>query len=426
MNFFIALFDYSILNKYFKISYSQRKEKYVHINWGLHSLLIVILLTVSSTNVKIHFIMILFVVVMTSLAYEEILSTKVVLLLIYVLSRMITKYISLEIMGIFWDLHTTGRTQYFRMAVESLLFCVLHFLFISALCRWKSEKNEVLPQKITIALSVLISGSILACCLIKLYSVHTDNYEFLYILFSFMIVYFLTFILFDKFNQIVRLNHEKELLMQNMAIKENYYEEVEENNQQFRKLRHDFKNQLLTLYYLTEKDIEAARESIQAMFAELKVNDDAVTTKNIALHSICSIKFAMAKERGIPVEYKIRIPEKITMDYGEMGVLYGNLLDNAIEACERCAKEDKYLLFTTELLEENLIIYMQNSRAESDIENEAGTTKKHDRKNHGIGLKSIQKIVTRYHGVLKIKEETKYFTVKILLYGVKNVTQEEK
>ena len=44
-------------------------------------------------------------------------------------------------------------------------------------------------------------------------------------------------------------------------------------------------------------------------------------------------------------------------------------------------------------------------------------TTKPDASNHGIGLKSIQKAVEMYNGIMHIDSNENIFTLKILLYG---------
>ena len=64
---------------------------------------------------------------------------------------------------------------------------------------------------------------------------------------------------------------------------------------------------------------------------------------NPIVDSVLRIKFGRAKARGIKVETSIRIPKQMQLDHGDIGVLYGNLVDNAVEACSKVPEGQRFV-----------------------------------------------------------------------------------
>ena len=114
------------------------------------------------------------------------------------------------------------------------------------------------------------------------------------------------------------------------------------------------------------------------------------------------------------VEYKISIPQEIGIKSFDATVLFGNLIENAIEAAEVCQGE-KWL--SVELQYEKGILYVNVKNNYSFLDKKGATymTTKRE-KGHGIGLQSIKRIVSVYRGSMEITDADNVFDVKILLY----------
>ena len=94
-----------------------------------------------------------------------------------------------------------------------------------------------------------------------------------------------------------------------------------------------------------------------------------------------------------------------------MGVILGNLMDNAIEAGEKT--EAPYIVIQIRQINKSLYIAIQN-RMEGKMQGELFTTKK-DKKNHGFGLASVRKTVEKYSGHMQIDRKDGIFVVEIML-----------
>ena len=87
-----------------------------------------------------------------------------------------------------------------------------------------------------------------------------------------------------------------------------------------------------------------------------------------------------------------------------MVILLSNLLDNAIEACEKldCNKVIRLKLVKEK---QQMVLSVQNPVAVPvEIKNNDIQTGKGDKKNHGIGLKNIQMVLDKYGGIGRIRK----------------------
>ena len=104
------------------------------------------------------------------------------------------------------------------------------------------------------------------------------------------------------------------------------------------------------------------------------------------------------------------------MEYGDMGILYGNLLDNAIEACNYVEPDERFIRMKSKIMNGNLILSVVNSKQEK--RNLVLVTTKPDKENHGRGVKSIRKVVDKYDGTIEFEDKGDMFEVTGILYEV--------
>ena len=99
----------------------------------------------------------------------------------------------------------------------------------------------------------------------------------------------------------------------------------------------------------------------------------------------------------------------------DIAVILGNLLDNAIEAVANT--DERWIDIKLRYTKGCLIIEINNSH-DGKLKKIDGRfiSRKTDKKNHGIGLKSVETALKNYDGVMQISYDSIKFTVKALLY----------
>lgn len=108
------------------------------------------------------------------------------------------------------------------------------------------------------------------------------------------------------------------------------------------------------------------------------------------------------------------LPEISGIDYCS---LFGNLLDNAIEAEVSSQIAEPELHVNLELVDNRLSVYVRNRIADSVLkDNPKLLTKKEQSQNHGYGVATVRKNAEKYNGMVDFYEDNGWFIAYVELY----------
>ena len=149
--------------------------------------------------------------------------------------------------------------------------------------------------------------------------------------------------------------------------------------------------------------------------APSNLNRQIITdTGNIGVDAILNSKISLAIHNGIPVDYKATVPKETSVTDIDLCVVIGNLIDNAVESCEKVPKEQQFIRLYIGQFKEQLYISVSNATNETVRKLDAEYIT-HKRGNHGHGLKRINLIVEKYDGFINRKNEAGVFVTEIML-----------
>lgn len=193
-----------------------------------------------------------------------------------------------------------------------------------------------------------------------------------------------------------------------MEMNRKYYEMMEQQHFEIRRLKHDMANHLQVLLGLSEEKREAyIRELIKGhgVFGTLNYCKDS--TVNAVLGS----KEQFLEERKIAFRYKIDIQEELPFEKPDICAMFANALDNAAEAIERegVSEEKRRISLESRFRKGMFVLSVKNPSSVKVVEGKIPNTGKTDRINHGVGLKSIQEAVKRYQGNMELHTEDGIF-----------------
>lgn len=319
--------------------------------------------------------------------------------------------------------HVMGETVYQQYLVAAACALVRGNV-IYLLCRIMSRKELnllKLPKEISGTLALVFALSAANCCFATMLSIETDSIKSkvmcVSIIFSIIITYYFLLYMVERLSIFIRKQHEDELYKEEMRHKEIYYAEAEKRNKYVRDLKHDLNNKLLGLHHLVlSGDMAILAQEIEKFSSELGRIDADSYSENPAVDSVLRIKFGTAKAEGVRVDAMLHLPRQIGMEYGDIGVLYGNLLDNALEACQKVPPEKRFIKLENKYLSGKLILIVSNSK-ESGNNKELKTTKE-DTYSHGRGIASVRRVVEKYDGAVQFTDKGEVFEVSAMLYGV--------
>ena len=130
-------------------------------------------------------------------------------------------------------------------------------------------------------------------------------------------------------------------------------------------------------------------------------------------------KYALAQKDGIQFEARVFIPSVLPFQSGHLAIIFGNLLENALEACKKLPQEQRYIILEATYIKEMLQICIKNSSSEKLKKDNRGRylTTKEDNGRHGIGLASVEQALADYNGELFTKYEHGEFQASAVLYS---------
>lgn len=114
------------------------------------------------------------------------------------------------------------------------------------------------------------------------------------------------------------------------------------------------------------------------------------------------------------VHTEIRI-DNVSLDFVDpidVTTIFGNLLDNAIEAAEKTEGE-KYIYIKVGSRYQMIVIKIENSCGIVKWKNNMPISEKGE--NRGIGLLNVKSSIEKYDGNLKLKQENQKFIAEIFL-----------
>ena len=198
-------------------------------------------------------------------------------------------------------------------------------------------------------------------------------------------------------------------------IMSHQYEEVKEIYLNMRGWRHDYHNHLQVMkVQIAQGQLEEMKSYLDDLEQNLEQVDTYVKSGNLMADAILNSKLSIAGQKGVRVNCKAVLPDVLSVEDVDLCVLLGNLLDNALEACEKIPEEQRFLRIYMVVNRSQLYMSVQNSAREELDFNERNyiSTK---RGNHGLGMKRVKALADKYEGYLTLANEPGIFAAEVTL-----------
>lgn len=192
------------------------------------------------------------------------------------------------------------------------------------------------------------------------------------------------------------------------------FEEVRNTYREMRGWRHDYKNHMQVLkVYVEQRQWQECMDYISQMNQDLSNVDHMIKTGNVMADAIVNSKVSLAKTKNIHMDVTAKIPEKLPVSDVEFCVLFGNLMDNAIEACDKIvSQEDRFIRVYIGIFKKQFYISVTNATSQKKRMQKYHSLKG---EGHGFGLYRIDKIIKERNGYLNRKDEPGVFATEIML-----------
>ena len=297
---------------------------------------------------------------------------------------------------------------------EWLLFFLVRFGTYSFLVFLFHPRGRLTSDKRTRRNIVLLSVSTVAIvtvlvCIARTYEGESMALNIVIKLFT--IIFSLVVLMFGRgiFSQ-----NEKEqqinVLNQLMKQEKLQFESVKANMEVINMKCHDLKHIIHRIEgKLTGEETDALREAIQFYDASIKTGNDIM---DIVL---CE-KAMVCRKKGIAFTCLADGPKFAFLSAVQTYSLFGNILDNAIEAVEKLAEPENKVITLTCHENDGQLEIEECNYFDGTIHYTDGnlSTLKDDSARHGYGTKSIRYVAEQYGGKLEIKVDGNMFFLSVL------------
>ena len=224
------------------------------------------------------------------------------------------------------------------------------------------------------------------------------------------------FIFLRKMNRTSQIEKERDIMEIQLQRQQDEMQHLQQQYEEISILRHDFRNGIDCLCGMIEQGDCSGALAYAKQFKERKVNTilSQVQCSSTMLNAVVNAKFNDAQSKGIDTSLRlvVQIPHDLEFD---LSIILSNLLDNAIEACEKNPSNAQILLTISEEAGYYRIVVRNTIAASVLKKNQELKTEKANKKLHGWGLRSVTDLVSKRNGLIDFYEKEGMFYVDILL-----------
>jgi len=228
---------------------------------------------------------------------------------------------------------------------------------------------------------------------------------------------FLNILLFLLLDNVIRRENElreKELLIEQSEHINQMYRTLSDEREKQKARSHDYLNHLQVMLMLArEGKLSDEIQYIEEQIGQEMHSVDIIDTGNTLINAVLNIKYLEAKEKGIVIPIIADNLTSLQISDSDLVTILTNILDNAIEAVQKC--DDKRIVL--KIIKENsmLLIDASNPYIGQIPDTESIRTSKQDKDNHGYGIANIRHTVAANNGNCFIETQDGIFHITIAI-----------
>lgn len=214
--------------------------------------------------------------------------------------------------------------------------------------------------------------------------------------------------LIQSVQRITMENQRMALLNQQKTIQVRSIEALEKSYRAQRAATHEYLHNLTAVHGLLAKgELAEAKSFVDSLIGNQTARIFAVDSMHPVVDVVLNQKYQQAKEKGIDIQIRVNNISGIGISTEYIVVLLSNLLDNAIEACERITSNR--MILVSLIAEERLYISVRNTSNPVDVKDNEVISSKQPYEEHGYGLMNIKRIIDALHGEYAIQYKDGWF-----------------
>ncbi len=225
-----------------------------------------------------------------------------------------------------------------------------------------------------------------------------------------LLIYTLIVKLINEQKDNTALREKEHLFTLQQAQYDNLHERIEEA----RTAKHDIRQHIhIISAYVKDKKYDELEDYVNAYRKSIPESNSEIYCEHYEVNALLQYFSGLANHNGIAFSSQVQLPKDMGISNDSLTVLLGNLLENAVHACQ---SENGAFITVKGMIDENGVFFKIINTFTGKVKkapNGLYLSTKHD--GRGIGLRSVRNIVKNHNGMLKISHEDGFFTVSVLL-----------
>ena len=201
-----------------------------------------------------------------------------------------------------------------------------------------------------------------------------------------------------------------------LAMHKLQYDNLKNRIGEVRQAKHDLRHHALLLReYLQKGKLQEMESYLEKYITSLPDTQSLVYCQHYAINALLGYFARQASESGIPIDVFVQLPETIALPETELSVVFGNLLENALDACREIPAGEKKIIVRGKHSMGAVYLEVSNTYSGTLRKTKAGeylTTKVHGQ---GLGLRSVSHIVQSHGGMMELETDGGIFKASVLL-----------
>lgn len=226
-----------------------------------------------------------------------------------------------------------------------------------------------------------------------------------------MFIYYCVLSLVAAHNKMTLLKEENNLL----DIQTLQYQGFQQKIQELRVMKHDMRHHLaLMCSYADNNKYDELKAYLHNYSEELADSSTVVYCGNSPLNMLLLYYGHLCREQKIAMDIRLDIPERLILSDSEVTVLFGNLLENAYDACIMQKNGSRKIVLHGLCRQQQIIVTLDNT-----FDNKISTDeKKHflsaKHEGYGFGIESAKNVVQKHGGIIEFEVREHWFCVSIM------------
>lgn len=232
-------------------------------------------------------------------------------------------------------------------------------------------------------------------------------------------IFFIIAKLLNSTAELIHVRRSEKELSEYIDVQRRGYDRVMQKMESVREYRHDMRHHLTVIEGLIRQgDHSKAFEYVSGLNGSFGELESMRCCTNPEINAVLSEYIGRAEMAGCKVTQRFALPELIPFEEQDVCLVLANAVENAIKACSKFPEEDRYINISAEYSDGHRLIITVINPCGSAVEFDENSlpVSQDSSEEHGIGLRSVKRIVEKYNGFLRCMLENDEFVLQAALF----------